>query len=200
MVDLSSVRDAPILEGVTAEEIAELEAIARIDATVTGARLFARGEDAKRFYIVKDGAYSLSLPLRRFDDVSELAVEEKGTGEALGWSALVAPHRSIYSCYCTAEGHLFSFGRGDLTRLMSLDSGLGTRISINLNRLIADRLRFLQGLWIEEIEQSTSRVERWSHTEIADHLNVALHPPRKKPALGKRFFRRGGGQFPTAGH
>lgn len=198
MTDLSSVRNAPMLEGVSAEELLELEAIAHFEEATKGERLFVRGEEAEKFYIVKDGTFALSLPLRRLDEVLELALEEKGAGESLGWSTLVAPYRSIYSCYCTEEGRLFSFERGDLTRLMSMDQELGTRISINLNRMIADRLRSLQSLWLEEIEQSTARVDRWSHTEIADHLNLALHPPRKEPLRRRRFAR--GGHWPTARH
>ena len=173
-----------MLEGVTDEALVELEAIARLEEATKGERLFVRGEPAAKFYIVKEGAFSLTLPLRRLDDVLELALDEKRTGAALGWSTLVAPYLSIYSCFCTAEGSLFSFERGDLARLMSMDRDLGTRISINLNQMIAGRLRFLQNLWIEEIEQSRARVDRWSHTEIAEHLNLALEPSRSR-----RFIR-----------
>jgi CRP-like cAMP-binding protein len=200
MADLSSVRNAPILDGVTEEGFAELEAIAHLEAAKIGERLFVRGEAAEKFYIVEAGAFALTLPMRRFDDVLETAIEEKEAGAALGWSSLVAPFRSIYSCYCTAAGSLVGFQRAELARLMSSNRDLGGRISMNLNRLIADRLRALQSLWIEEVEQSNARVERWAQTEIANHLALALHPPRKKPASGHRFFRRGGGPSPSARH
>ena len=180
MADLSSVRDAPMLEGVTEEGLVELEAIARLEETTKGEQLFVRGEQAAKLYIVKEGAFSLTLPLRRLGNVLELALEEKRSGDALGWSTLVAPYLSIYSCYCAVEGGLFSFERGDLARLMSMDLDLGTRISINLNQMIAGRLRLLQSLWLEEIEQSTARVDRWSQTEIGENLNAALHPPPKR--------------------
>ncbi|MBW2696171.1 MAG: cyclic nucleotide-binding domain-containing protein [Deltaproteobacteria bacterium] len=200
MADLSSVRNAPMLEGVTQEELAELEAIAQLEKATTGERLFVRGDEARKFYIVNEGAFCLTLPLRRFDEVVELAVEEKGAGDSLGWSSIVAPHRSMYSGYCTADGSLFSFQHGDLARLMSSDQSLCSHISINLNRLIADRLRSLQSLWIEEIEQNTARVDHWVQSEIADHLRIALRPPPKEAAHGHRLFRRRRGRSPSPDH
>jgi hypothetical protein len=80
---------------------------------------------------------------------------------------------------------------------MSSDQNLCSHISINLNRLIADRLRSLQSLWIEEIEQNTSRVDHWVQSEIADHLSIALRPPPKEAAHGHRLFRRRRGQSPS---
>jgi CRP-like cAMP-binding protein len=180
MVDLTSIRDARILHGLTDSDLAALAAIAERQQARKGERLFVRGEVAERFYIVEDGGFALTVVLRALDDRVETAVEELGAGEAFGWSALVEPQRSIYSGYCTSDGAVVAFPGAALEALMATEEGLGFRLSRNLNRLIGARVRVLQDLWVEEIEQSTSRVKFWSANDVSRRWTVALHPPRKQ--------------------
>ena len=105
---------------------------------------------------------------------------EKVTGDALGWSALVEPHESIYSAYCVQSGSVVAFSRGDLEELMSSDLNLGQRFWRNLNQLIGSRIRPLQQLWIEEVERSMERVEYWSHNKLSDEWADAIEPHRKR--------------------
>jgi CRP-like cAMP-binding protein len=177
-----------MFEGITDAELAGLEAIAHLEEIKRGERLFSRGEAAEKFYIVRDGAFSLALPLRRRERIVDLDVEEKGTGEALGWSSLVAPYRSVYSCYCTADGSLFSFRQAEMLELMSSTSKLGIRIGINLNRLIAGCFQSLQIQWIEEVEKSEESADHWSRAEVASHFALAVRTPRKKRPSGPRLF------------
>ena len=178
MVDLARIRDAWILEGLTASDLAALAAIAEREQVRSGERLFVRGEAAECFYIVEDGGFALTVVLRALDELVETVVEELGAGEAFGWSALVEPRRSIYSGYCTTDGTVVSFPGTALESLMATDEGLGSRLSVNLNRLIGARVRVLQDLWIAEVEQSTSRVKFWSANEVSRRWTAAVHPPR----------------------
>jgi CRP-like cAMP-binding protein len=179
MVDLARIRDARILEGLTASDLAALAAIAEREQVRRGERLFVRGEAAERFYIVENGGFALTVLLRALDDRVETVAEELGAGDAFGWSALVEPRRSIYSGYCTSDGTVVSFPGTALEALMATDEGLGFRLSVNLNRMIGTRVRVLQDLWIAEVEQSTSRVKFWSANEVSRRLTVAVHPPRQ---------------------
>jgi CRP-like cAMP-binding protein len=180
MVDLSPIQNAAMFDGLVQSEIKELESIARVEQTVKGERLFCHGEAADTFYLVQDGSFALTIQVRSLDDHFEMPVEEKLTGDALGWSALVEPYRSIYSAYCTRSGSVFALSRGDLIELMSSDPNLGHRFSRNLNQLIGSRIRALQALWIEEVERSMERVAYWSHTELSDQWAEAMHPSRKR--------------------
>ena len=115
MVDLSSIQNAAIFEGVGQPEIRELESIARVEQAAKGDCLFSHGDAADTFYLVKDGKFALTIQVRALDEHFEMPIEEKVAGEALGWSALVEPHRSIYSAYCTQEWlgrRLFARGSG----------------------------------------------------------------------------------------
>jgi len=142
--------------------------------------MFARGQSADHFFITKQGRLTLTLGLRVLGSVTEMAVEELGVGEAFGWSALVSPHEWMYSVYCIEDGEVFAFPREELQKLMMLDAGLGFRFSKNVSQLVARRLRFLQKLWLEEVEQSMTRVEYWTHdrpnAQLRNAMRVAHQP------------------------
>jgi CRP-like cAMP-binding protein len=183
MVDLSSIQNAAIFEGVGQSEIRKLESIARVEQAAKGDCLFSHGDAADTFYLVNDGKFALTIQVRALDEHFEMPIEEKVAGEALGWSALVEPHRSIYSAYCTQDGSVVAFSRGDLEELLSSDPTLGQRFLHNLNQLIGSRIRPLQQLWIEEIERSIERVEYWSHSKLSDEWADAVKPSRKRGPL-----------------
>ena len=180
MVDLSSIQNAAIFESLGQSEIRELESIARLEQAAKGERLFRHGETVDTLYLVNDGKFALTIQVRALDHYFEMPVEEKVAGDALGWSALVEPHQSIYSAYCTRSGSVVAFSRGDLEGLMSSDPNLGHRFSHNLNQLIGGRIRALQQLWIEEVERSMERVEYWSHTKLSDEWADAIEPHHKR--------------------
>jgi len=178
MENLSLIRNAAIFDGLEQSEIRELESIARVEQTAKGECLFRQGDIADAFYLVKNGSFVLTIPVRELDDHFEMPVEEKVAGDALGWSAFVKPYQLIYSGYCMRTGSVFVFPRGNLEELMSSDPRLGCRFSRNLGRLIGSRLRALQQLWIEEVERSISRVDYWSHTKLGDEWAEAIQSTR----------------------
>jgi CRP-like cAMP-binding protein len=179
MLDLASIQNAALLADLTQSEIRALEGIGRVEQTEKGQCLFTHGEAADTLYLVKDGRFALTIQVRALDEHFEMPVEEIRVGEALGWSALVEPHQSIYSAYCTRSGSVIAFSRGDLEALMDSDPNLGHHFSRNLNQLIGSRIRPLQQLWIEEIERSIERVEYWSNTKLSDEWADAVKPARK---------------------
>jgi CRP-like cAMP-binding protein len=179
MVDLSSIHEAAILNGLTEPDLEKIGAIAYEKETRKGDRLFSRGMDADTFYIVKEGRFALTVMLRVLDGEVEAAIEEIVAGGALGWSALVEPHVSIYSAYCTEDGSVAALPGGDMEALMSSDEGIGHRFSRSLSELVGSRVRVLQDLWIQEIQQSMLRVSFWTHTKTSRDWETAVRPPRK---------------------
>lgn len=179
MVDLSSIHEAAILNGFTEPDLEKLGAIAYEKETQKGEQLFSRGMNADTFYIVKQGRFSLTILLRVLDGETEAAIEEIVAGGALGWSALVEPHESIYSVYCTEDGSVVALPRGALEALMSSDEGLGHRFSRNLSELVGGRVRVIQDLLIQEIQQSMLRVSFWTHSKTSTDWQTAVRPPRK---------------------
>lgn len=185
MDDLHSIRHAAILAGLAGSELEELANIAREQRVAKGDRLFARGDEADQLFIVEQGRFVLTIQARALGDPTEIAIEAKVAGDALGWSALVEPFRSVYTAYCVQDGSVVAFPRGDLVNLMSSDTDLGYRFSVNLSQLIGNRLRALQDLWVEEVEQSSARVNYWSHNKLSGECSAAIAQPRQR-ARGRR--------------
>lgn len=186
MVDLSSIRNAAILEGLEPSHLGQLAAIAGERETREGERLFTRGEQAETFYIARRGRFALTLPVRIFSGHEEMAVEEKGALDALGWSSLVEPQTSIYSAYCTFDGALVTFPGEELRQLIRSNDRLGQRLCSNLNVLIGARVRAVQDLWIDEVEHSLDRVHHWTRSEMSKRLQRAV---KKRSALGLGWRR-----------
>ena len=165
MVDLSSLRSAEVLEGLTGADLKKLGAIAQEEQSASGDRLIQRGALADTFYVVRDGRFALSIIMNAAGSQIEVTIEEKGRGAALGWSSLVEPRTSIYSIHCTLAGAVIGIPRPALLELMAADPGLGYRFMTNLCQLIRSRASALQDLWIEEVEQSMGRVKYWRERE-----------------------------------
>lgn len=177
MVNLASIEKADILRGLTKADLAELGAIACEQEFNRRDCLFKRGEEAETFYIATRGRFALTVDLRVFDSHVDLAVEEKGALDAFGWSSLVEPRTAIYSGYCTEDGAVVAFPRERLEALMTTNRRLGEGLLHNLNELIGSRLRVLQQLWLDEVEQSMARVQHWSQTELTARWATAMTEP-----------------------
>jgi CRP-like cAMP-binding protein len=169
MVDLQAIRNATILQGLGVADLEKLAGVARERRVAHGERLFARGQDADTFYIVLDGCFSLTVVLRAMGEDVETAIEELSPGDALGWSSLVDPRQSIYSAWCSEDGAVAAFARDELESLMDSDPGLGRRFMRGVAELIGGRVRVLQDLWIDEVDQSMARVMFWTHQEKSTH-------------------------------
>ena len=109
----------------------------------------------------------LTVALRVLDGESELPIEELKPFDAFGWSALVEPHASIYSSWCTEGGEVVAFPGKELAERMAANPALGLVLSGNLNVLIGNRVRVLQKLWLEEVEQHMDRIRHWTRTEAS---------------------------------
>ena len=174
MLDLSSIQNSAILRGLEQSHLGPLATIACERECQEGERLFTRGELADVFYVAKRGHFALTLQVRVFDERNEFVVEEKGALDAFGWSALVAPHTSISSAYCTFDGAVVTFPGDELRQLISTNDSLGRRLSSNLNILIGARVRAVQDLWVRELERSRVRIKYWTQTELSSGLRRAV--------------------------
>jgi CRP-like cAMP-binding protein len=188
MVDVSSIERAHVLRGLSKADLAELGAIAYEQEFKPRDRVFQRGNEAEAFYIATRGRFALTVALRVFDDYTPMAVEEKRALDAFGWSSLVEPHTSIYSCYCIEAAAVVAFPRERLEALMTTNSRLATALLHNVNELIGARVRVLQELWLDEVSQSMARVKHWTHNELTTQLTAVMTDESRAPWRG--WFRR----------
>ena len=174
MVDLHSIRDAAILNGLTESDLEKIGAIGSQVAAEQGERLFARATPSDTLLIILEGKFALTVMLRAAGDDVEVAIEALDAGDALGWSSLVPPHQSVYSAYCTERGSVAALDRRDMENLFANDAGLGYRWMRNVSELVGRRVRHQQQLWIEEVEQSMSRVMFWTQQKVCTNWTQAV--------------------------
>ena len=179
MFDLSSIPDTTLLDGLEGTHIQELGEIAELREARRGERLVARGDPAEAIYLVHAGCFALTVALRDLGEDAEVAVEELDAGKAFGWSTLVEPKRSIYSVYCIEDGAVVEIDGRALQSQMEFDTSLGYRLCSNLSTIIGQRVRILQDLWSQEVEQSTARVRFWEKSAISTHWQTAVDEKRK---------------------
>ena len=161
MNKLNFLKDAPILAGISEEDRHELDKICQSREIKIHERLFSRNENAATFYIIIKGKFSLTLVITAAGKQEEIVIDIKTTGESLGWSAMVEPHRYIYSVNSLLEGTVLAFSGPEMLELFNSNKELGFKFYRNLNNLIGGRVHILQGLLIEEIEGSMDRVKYW---------------------------------------
>jgi len=199
MFDLSSIPNATLLDGLEDAHIRELGEIAEPCEARKGERLIVRGEIADVIYLVRAGCFALTVTLRDLGEDAEVAIEELDAGKAFGWSTLVEPKRSIYSVYCIEDGAVVAFDGRALQSLMESDTSLGYRLCSNLSTIIGQRVRVLQDLWSQEVEQSTARVRFWESSAISSHWHTAVDEKRVRRSWKHPFAGERGEDPPGAG-
>jgi CRP/FNR family cyclic AMP-dependent transcriptional regulator len=126
----------------TQVRLAELASVVRLPANGI---LFAEGEPCRTFAIVLSGRVALRMLVPERGNVTILTVE---TGDVLGWSALVPPHRSTATAVAVEPVALLAFDAERLRERLRIDHALATSLYPRVlqaasRRLIATRLQLL---------------------------------------------------------
>jgi CRP-like cAMP-binding protein len=84
-----------------------------------GDRLFTEGEDAGAFFALVEGAVELRFELPGRPSEKARTVLSVGSGEILGWSAVVPPFRYTLSAICVSERcEVLRYHRGDFIQTL----------------------------------------------------------------------------------
>ncbi|RMH02873.1 MAG: cyclic nucleotide-binding domain-containing protein [Planctomycetota bacterium] len=150
------LKTAEVFAGLPKESIERLISISRPQHLDKDEYLFRIGDQADRFFLVRNGEVATCLPLRIAGGVRDIAVDTIGPGEVLGWSAFVQPHRFTLSARATRETELIAFDREGLSRFLASDPDLGSRFFARLTEIIGHRLLTIQALWGRELQRTVS--------------------------------------------
>ena len=137
-------------------EAAALVAVARPRRCHKGECLFMLGDHADRLYLVLTGGVELTFPLSFDGVVRDVPVESKTPGSALGWSALVKPHRFTLSARATEDSELAMLLRQDLLRVFEAEPRIGCVVMQHIAAVIGRRLLQVQALWARELQRAVT--------------------------------------------
>lgn len=118
-----------------------------------GQRLFHLGDAAESIYLVVHGRLRLTLPMQVRDREEDVLVEERSSGQTVGWSALIPPHRFTLTATAPLETEVLAFPREALSRYFDAHPATGYTVSVNLSSVVGQRLQLFQAMWLREIQR-----------------------------------------------
>lgn len=148
------LRKSELLDGLADAHVEKVAAIARPQRLESGEYLFLLSDVASRLYIVLEGRIEVCFPLSIGGALKDVAVEIKAPGSALGWSALVKPHRFTLSARASTPSAVAAFARAELQHLMDADCELGKALMGRIAEVTSRRLLTMQALWARELQRS----------------------------------------------
>ena len=155
-MDTATLRRAAIFAELQDAEAARLLAVARPQRCQKGERLFLLGDHADRLYVVMTGSMELTFPLSFGGVVRDVPVESKTPGTALGWSALVKPHRFTLSARAAETSELAAFLRQDLFQVFEADPRTGYLVTRHIAEVVGRRLLQVEALWARELQRAVT--------------------------------------------
>jgi CRP-like cAMP-binding protein len=154
-----STRATELLHGIPDGPAAALRAIGERRRIAPGDRLFALGDQADALFLIERGRLALTLPMRVGDRDEEVLIEERQAGQALGWSALIPPHRFTLSAKALVDTEVLALGRDRLLAHFDAAPEVGYLVTRNVAAIVGQRLHVFQAMWLREMQ----RTVRFSH-------------------------------------
>lgn len=155
---------AELLHGLPPSDAEELLAIATRVTLSRGSVLFELGAPADSVYIVSQSRLSLTLPMLVRGREEHVLIEERQAGQALGWSALIPPHRFTLTASAPFGAEVLQISREVLAAHLRARPEVGYLVMRNVAEIIGQRLQVFQAMWLREmqrvVELSAARQER----------------------------------------
>lgn len=155
-MDVGELHKAPIFGDLSDTEATRLLSVARTRQCHEGECLFLLGDHADRLYVVLAGKVELTFPLSFGGVVRDVPVELKTPGGALGWSALVKPHRFTLSARAVEASELAAFLRQDLLGVFEAEPRIGYVVMRHVAAVVGRRLLQVQALWARELQRAVT--------------------------------------------
>jgi len=135
------LRDVPLFEGLTQEELQLLAGCASNVRFDEGERIVRDGDPADTFYVVRHGAVSLEMfvPAR-----GPVTIETIEAGEVLGWSWLFAPYRWQFDAVALTRVRATGFDGSCLRGKCETDPKLGYDLMSRFAQLLIERLQWMR--------------------------------------------------------
>lgn len=127
--------------------------VAKPRTVVAGAPIFLLGEEATEVLIIAEGRVALQLPVAIRGKGADITIEEKGQGDVIAWSALVAPHKLTLSARALEPTKLVALRRDDLRAVFREHAEIHQRTIDNLCHVIGSRVSLLEALLMRDLQR-----------------------------------------------
>src|ERR1017187_1212372 len=145
--------DIDLLKGLASEDAERVLALGKRVAVPAGAELFHLGDAADSIYVVARGRLRLTLPMQVRSREEDIMVEERSSGQTVGWSALIPPHRFTLTAAAPLETEVIALAREALNSYFAAHPDTGYAVSLNLASVVGQRLQLFQAMWLCEVQR-----------------------------------------------
>jgi CRP-like cAMP-binding protein len=142
-----------LLQGLTPDEAGRVLALGKRVVVTTGGELFHLGDAAGSIYLIARGQLRLTLPMQVRSHEEDILVEERSSGQTVGWSALIPPYRFTLTASAPLETEVIALSRDALHGYFAAHPDTGYAVSLNLSSIIGNRLQLFQAMWLREIQR-----------------------------------------------
>jgi CRP/FNR family cyclic AMP-dependent transcriptional regulator len=120
----------------------------------SGEELFHLGAAADRLFLIRRGRIRLTLPMHVRGREENVQVEERSTGQTVGWSALIPPYLFTLTATAPLETEVVAISRKALREHFAEYPAVGYTMSLNLASVIGQRLQLFQTMWLREMQRT----------------------------------------------
>ena len=145
--------NADLLKGLKPEEAESVLALGKRILLASGAELFHLGDTAECIYLISRGRLRLTLPMQIRSQQEDVLVEERSSGQTVGWSALIPPYKFTLTATASLETEVIALPREALDRYFVAHPDTGYAVSLNLSNVVGQRLQIFQAMWVREIQR-----------------------------------------------
>jgi toluene monooxygenase system ferredoxin subunit len=142
-----------LLAGLEPADAGGISALGSRVRVATGQTLFDLGQQADSLYVIERGRMLLTMPMNIRGGEQKIVIEERLPGQAVGWSALIPPHRFTLAATAALDTDLVAFERSALLRHFASRPEVGCIVMSNLAALVGQRLQVLQAMWLREMQR-----------------------------------------------
>lgn len=144
---------ADLLKGLAEDESAQVLALGKRMVLNTGAELFRLGDVADSLYLVARGRLRLTLPMAVRGHTEDVMVEERSSGQTVGWSALIPPYRYTLTAAAALDTEAIALPREALSAYFAGHPATGYAVSLNVASVVGQRLQVFQAMWLREVQR-----------------------------------------------
>jgi len=138
MISIEALKLSSFFEGLNDEYLTKIGVLCQEETYKADEFVINEGEEARRLYILLEGAVAIQIHLKEHQDVIVSTVEERG--EFFGWSALVEPRCYTASVKCLENSRVLFVSGDELETLFKNDPVMGFTFMKKIASLIDRRL------------------------------------------------------------
>ena len=146
-----------LLKDLTAEEAQRVLSLGTRITVPSGASLFRLGDLAERLFLIERGRISLTLPMQVRGSEENVVVEERTSGQTVGWSALIPPYKFTLAATAPLETEVIALPREELRKYFVTNPAVGYKITLNVAVVIGHRLQLFQAMWLREMQRTVEK-------------------------------------------